>query len=104
MALGPWLGGVYTEVQKAWQTWIFVDFGQESSVQDGRAGGAKLRACHGFQISFHGQKTSGPNCAKPHAGAVRRSDPPRRACSQYDPKVIVGARTLDLKGDAYYGS
>ena len=28
----------------------------------------------------------------------------RGACSQYDPKVIVGAKTLDLKGGAYYGS
>ena len=28
----------------------------------------------------------------------------RGACSQYDPKVIVGARTLDPKGDAYSGS
>ena len=25
-------------------------------------------------------------------------------CTQYDPKVIVGAKTLDPKGDAYYGS
>ena len=28
----------------------------------------------------------------------------RGACSQYDPKVIVGARTLDPQGDAYCGS
>ena len=28
----------------------------------------------------------------------------RGACSQYDPKVRVGARSLDPKGDAYYGS
>ena len=27
----------------------------------------------------------------------------RGACTQYDPKVIVGARTLDPQGDAYYG-
>ena len=26
----------------------------------------------------------------------------RGACIQYDPKVIVGAKTLDLKGDLYY--
>ena len=25
----------------------------------------------------------------------------RGACIQYDPKVIVGAKTLDPKGDAY---
>ena len=28
----------------------------------------------------------------------------RGACSQYDPKVIVGAKTRDPKCDAYYGS
>ena len=26
------------------------------------------------------------------------------ACTQYDPKVILGAQTLDPKGDEYYGS
>ena len=35
------------------------------------------------------------------AGAYFRG---RRACTQYDPKVILGAKTLDPKGDAYYGS
>ena len=35
------------------------------------------------------------------AGAYFRC---RGACTQYDPKVILGAKTLDLKGDAYYGS
>ena len=28
----------------------------------------------------------------------------RGACAQYDPKIIVGAKTLDPKGDAFYGS
>ena len=28
----------------------------------------------------------------------------RGACTQYDPKVIPGAKTLDPKGDAYYSS
>ena len=31
--------GGHTEVQKAWQAWTFVDFGQASSGQDGRFGG-----------------------------------------------------------------
>ena len=35
------------------------------------------------------------------AGAYFRG---RGACIQYDPKFIVGAKTLDPKGDAYYGS
>ena len=28
----------------------------------------------------------------------------RGACAQYDPKIILGAKTLDPKGDAYNGS
>ena len=28
----------------------------------------------------------------------------RGACTQYDPKIILGAKTLDPKGDAYHGS
>ena len=35
------------------------------------------------------------------AGAYFRG---RGACTQYDPKVILGAKTLDPKGDAYCGS
>ena len=37
---------------------------------------------------------------KTMASAYFRS---RGACTQYDPKVILGAKTLDPKGDAYYG-
>ena len=35
------------------------------------------------------------------AGAYFRG---RGACAQYDPKITLGAKTLDPKGDAYYGS
>ena len=28
----------------------------------------------------------------------------RGACTQYDPKIILDAKTLDHNGDAYYGS
>ena len=44
--------GGYTEVQKAWHAWTFVDSGQKSSVQDGRAEGGGVAAtdcaCVGF--------------------------------------------------------
>ena len=30
------LVGGHTDVQKAWQTWLFVDFGHRMSGQDGR--------------------------------------------------------------------
>ena len=35
------------------------------------------------------------------AGAYFRG---RGGCTQYDPKVILVAKTLDPKGDAHYGS
>ena len=35
------------------------------------------------------------------AGAYFRG---RGACTQYDPKVMLGAKALDPKGDAYCGS
>ena len=35
------------------------------------------------------------------AGAYFRG---RGACTQYATKIILGAKTLDPKGDAYYGS
>ena len=35
------------------------------------------------------------------AGAYFRA---RKACTQHDPKIILGAKDLDPKGDAYYGS
>ena len=35
------------------------------------------------------------------AGAYFRG---RGACAQYDPEIIVGAKTLDPKCDAYYES
>ena len=36
-------------MQKAWQAWTFVDFGQKSSVQDGRAGRGGGR-CDGLRL------------------------------------------------------
>ena len=35
---------------------------------------------------------------------VKAAGKPWRACTQYDPKVILGAKTLDPKGDEYCGS
>ena len=70
-----------------------MDFGQKSSM-----GGAAATdcACVGF-----GAIRAGGCLPVEAACAYFRG---RRACSQYDPKVMVGARTLDPKGDAYYGS
>ena len=90
-------------MQKAWQAWTFVDFGKTSSGQDGRAGGGMRRAGVGFG-AFRAKGFLPVEAAggyKTVAGAYFRS---RGACTQYDPKVIVGAKTLDRKGDAYYGS
>ena len=52
--------GGYTEVQKAWQAWTFVDFGQKSSVQDGRAGGVAATGCAGVRFGAFGQEVFCP--------------------------------------------
>ena len=86
-------------MQKAWQAWTFVDFGQASSGQDGRAGGVggnDAMDCAGVGFGairaggFLPVEAAGGN--KTVAGAYFCS---RGACIQYDPKVIVGAKTLD---------
>ena len=93
-------------MQNAWQVWTFVDVGQESSVQDGRARGGLAAtdcACVGFGAirvgGFLPVEAAGSETTV--ACAYFRG---RGACSQFDPKVIVGARTRHPKGDAYYGS
>ena len=43
----------------------------------------------------------GARGCKTVAGAYFRG---RGACTQYEPKVMLGANTLDPKGDAYCGS
>ena len=93
-------------VQKAWQAWTSVDFGQASSGQDGRAwGGGGRWDCAG--VGFGAIQAGGflrveaAGGYETVAGAYFRG---RGACTQYDPKVIVGAKTLDPKGDAHYDS
>ena len=93
-------------MQKAWQPWIFVDFGPKRSVQDGRPEwgvAATGCACVGFGAVRAGGFQPAETAAggKTVACAYFRG---RGACNQYAPKVIVGAKTLDPKGDAYYGS
>ena len=86
-------------MQKAWQVWTFVDFGQASSSQDGRVGGwAMRRTAPAWGLAQFGREVGG---YKTMAGAYFRG---RGACAQYDPKVILGAKTLDPEGDAYCGS
>ena len=78
-------------MQKAWQAWTFVDFGQASSGQDGRAGGWVGCAGVGFGAiragSFLPVEAAGGS--KTVAGAYFRG---RGACAQYNPKVILGAK------------
>ena len=84
-----------------------MDFGQKSSVQDGRAGGGGVAATDCACVGFGAIRAGGllpveaAGGLKTVACAYFRG---RGACSQYDPEVIVGAKTLDPKGDAYYGS
>ena len=90
-------------MQKAWQAWTFVDFGQKMFGQDGRArGGREATDCAG--VGFGAIQAGGfvpveaAGGYKTVAGAYFRG---RGACTQYEPKVILGARTLDPGGDAY---
>ena len=78
----------------------------KSSVQDGRPRGGGR--CDGLRLRGVWRNSGGRFSAR--GGRWRLENRGMRvlrgrgACSQYDPKVIVGARTLDPKGDAYYGS
>ena len=83
-----------------------MDFGQASSGQDGCAGrGGDATDYDG--VGFGAIRAGGfrpveaAGGYKTVAGAYFRG---RGACIQYDPEVIVGAKTLGPKGDAYYGS
>ena len=92
-------------MQKAWQAWTFVDFGQKKSGQYGCAGGGDATDFAG--VGFEAIRAGGflpveaVGGRKTVAGAYFRG---RGACTQYDPQIILGAKTLDPKGDAYYGS
>ena len=86
--------GGYTEVQKAWQAWTFADFGKKSSGQDGRAheGVVDTTDCAGMGFGAMQAGNFLPvEAAAGHktvAGAYFRG---RGACTQYDPKIILGA-------------
>ena len=73
-------------MQKALRAWTFVAFSQASSGQDGRAGGGGGR-CDGLAGGFLPVKAAG-GC-KTVAGAYFRG---RGACTQYDPKIVLGAK------------
>ena len=54
--------GGYTEVQKKWQAWTFVDFGQKMSGQDGRPGrgGARRRTAPAWGLAQFGREVFCP--------------------------------------------
>ena len=87
-------------MQKAWQAWTFVDFGQKYLAKPVAPGGGRgdgLRR-RGVWRNSGGRFSARGGC-KTVAGAYFRG---RGACT--DPKATLGAKTLDPKGDAYYGS
>ena len=71
-----------------------MDCGQASSGQDGREGDAMDCAGMGFDAVRAGGflPVAAAGCYRTVAGAYFRG---RGACTQYDPKVIVGAKTLE---------
>ena len=76
-------------MQKAWQAWTFVDFGQTKSGQDGRVGGGQCDGLRGRGLwrnsggRFSAVKAAG-GC-KTVAGAYFRG---RGACTQYDSMTL----------------
>ena len=81
-------------MQKARQAWTFVDFGKKRSGQDGRAGrGGDATDCD--RVGFGAIRAGGflpvkaAGGCKTVAGAYFRV---RGACTQYGPKVILGAK------------
>ena len=96
--------GGHTEVQKAWQAWTFVDFGQKCLAKT-VAPGVEATDCAG--VGFGAVRAGGFLPVKAAAGGQTVTGAyfrGRGACAQYDPKIILCAKTLDLKVDAYYGS
>ena len=83
--------GGCTEVQKAWQACTFGDFGQRSSGQHGRVMG-----CAG--LGFGGVRAGG---ILPVEAAVGHKTVPsayfrcRGACTSYDPKAMLAAKSSE---------
>ena len=91
-------------MQKAWQARTWTPARQSPANISGAGGGVDPAGCAGVGPGairaggFLPEEAAG-GC-KTVAGAHFRG---RGACTQYDPKVILGAKTLDPKG-AYCGS
>ena len=98
-------------MQKAWQAWTFVDFGQKSFGQDSRAGlvgVAMRRTALAWGLGQFGREAFCPwrplEVIKPWQARTFAAAELAPSMAQYDPKVILGARPLDPRGDSYYGS
>ena len=81
-------------MQKKWQAWTLARQALAKTVAAG-GGGGDATDWRGVWRNFGrevGYETVAGTCFRG-----------RGACTQYDPKVILGAKTLDTKGDAYYG-
>ena len=82
-------------MQKAWQAWTFVDFGQKSSGQHGRGheGVAAVTGCTG--VAFGAIQAGGFLPVEAAAGGRTVASAYFRdcaACTQYGPKIILGAK------------
>ena len=84
-----------------------MDFGPKKSVQDGRPEGRGVAATGCACVGCGAVRAGGflpVEAAGGYETVACAYFHGRGACSQYDPKVIVGAKALDPKCDAYYGS
>ena len=79
-------------MQKTWKACTFVVFGQASSGQNGRPGGAMRRTAPAWGLGQCGREISKPvEAAEGHKTVAGAYLSGRGTCAQYDPKVILGA-------------
>ena len=93
-------------MQKTSQAWTFVDFGQKSFGQDGsvEGGGSLRRTARAWGLAQFGREVF---CPWRPLEVIKPRQARTLAAAELAPsiaKVIMGAKTLDPKGDAYYGS
>ena len=93
-------------MQKTWQAWTFVDFGQKMSGQDGRpAGGGEATDCAG--VGF-GAIRAGGFLPMKAAGGVKPWQARTFAVAELAPSMTLKSywvqKAQDPKGDAYCGS
>ena len=81
-------------MQKTWQAWTFVDFGKKSFGQVGRAHEGVVDATDCVDVGFGAMRAGvflPVEAAVDHKTVASAYFRGRGACTQYDPKIMLGA-------------